>query len=158
MLNNKDLMSGFLFFILGLFLGFKSMQHPIWSSFGPDEGFFPFTIAILIIALSLALIIKSFISNRHQKKEELLEKKEIKSVNIFRVSSYAAMMTLVGFLIESIGFLVSSTLFMIIILKYVEGKSWKITILVGFGTIIVSYLIFVYFLRVPLPKGYIIWS
>jgi hypothetical protein len=157
MLYKKDLMSGFLFFILGLFLVFKSMQHPVWSSFGPDEGFFPFTIAILIIGLSLAIIIKSFILTRHQKKEELLEEKEIKPVSIFRVSSYGAMMMLFGLLIERIGFLASSTLFMIFILKFVERKGWKLTILVGLGTIIISYIIFVYFLRVHLPRGVIKW-
>jgi hypothetical protein len=67
-------------------------------------------------------------------------------------------MLLYGFMLEKIGFLITSAVLIFPILKYVEKQSWKITLLVGFGSIITSYILFVHFLGVPLPRGFIgIW-
>lgn len=133
------------------------MRLSVWSRFGPDEGFFPLAVAVIIIGLSLIIFIKSFFSTRPQEKEKTSEEQERIKTIIFKVSIYTALMLVYGFLMEKVGFLITSALFIIPIVKYVEGQNWKITILVGIGSIIVSYILFVYFLGVPLPRGFIKW-
>jgi len=46
---------------------------------------------------------------------------------------------------------------LLLIMKYTEKQSWKMTISVGAASILGSYLLFVYFLGVPLPKGLMQW-
>ncbi len=153
----KDFLSGLFFFFFGFFLAFKSTRLSIWSRFGPYEGFFPLLIAVIIIWSSLIIVTKSLSLRRTQRKENILEKQEKEEVSVFKLSSYIILMILYGLLIEGVGFLITSALFLILVLKYVERQNWKMTILVGLTSIVISYLLFVYFLGVLLPRGLIKW-
>lgn len=157
MVHKKDLLSSFCMLVVGLLLAFQSLRLSIWSQSGPEAGFFPLVVAVIIIGLSLYIIIKSLILIRSKNKEKVLEAQEKKVVSVFKVSFYAILMLFYGIALEKVGFLITSTLFLILILKYVERQGWKITILVGSASIIVSYILFMYFLGVPLPRGLIKW-
>ena len=140
--------------MLGLFLAFKSMRLSVWSKFGPDEGFFPLSVAIIIIGLSLTILVKSVLLTQGPKKMGITEGQGKKGETIFRVSSYAVLMLVYGLLIERLGFLMTSALFIFPIVKIVERQNWKTTLLLGFISIVISYALFVYFLGVPLPRGF----
>ena len=86
--NRKDFLSGICLVVLGIFIAFRSIRLSIWSRFGPDEGFFPLVIALIIIGLSLIITIKSLSLTRGKKEEIILEKRVTGVVNIFRVSCY----------------------------------------------------------------------
>jgi putative tricarboxylic transport membrane protein len=155
--NKKDLASGLFFLALGLFLILWCRGFSIWSSNGPEEGFFPFFTGIIIMASSLLILAKSFVLSRAPEKEGKLVDPE-NGVNVFKVSSYAILMLLLyGFLMESLGFLIASVLFLTLTIKVIEKQSWKITLLVASVSIVVSYILFVYFMGVPLPKGVSKW-
>ena len=158
MANKKDFSSGLFLFLLGLFLAFLSIRYSIWSKFGPDEGFFPLAVAMTIIGLSLIIIARSFFVAQPQERAKTSEGQKRKIITVLRVSIYVILMLLYGFMLEKIGFLITSAVLILPILKYVEKQRWKITLLVGFGSIITSYVLFVHFLGVPLPRGFIgIW-
>jgi len=148
----KDVISGFCLFSLGLVLALLCFRLSVWRS-GPQEGFFPLVIAIVIIGLSLLLLIQSLFF-RIQEKEDVSVKKEGK-IHLSRVLSYIIATLLYGILLESIGFLISSALLLIFILKVVEKRSWKVTIVLGSASVLISYILFAYFLGVPLPRGLI---
>lgn len=156
-LDKKEFSSSLFLLFVGLFLALLSMRLSIWSIYGPAEGFFPLVIAVLMIGLSLIILINSFFFGHPQPKEKTKEEKGQRRTILYRVSVYTVLMFVYGFLMEKVGFLVTSALFIIPIVKLVEQQSWKITILVGLGSIIISYVLFVYFLGVPLPKGFI-WN
>jgi hypothetical protein len=153
--DRKDLLSASCLIVLGFYLAFRSAQLSVWSRFGPDEGFFPLVTALVMIGSSLFIIIKSLRLSREQKKEEVLEGQERQIGSVFKVSAYVVLIMLYGFLLEKVGFLITSALFLFLMLKYIEKQGWKMTILVGIASIITSYLLFVYFLGVLLPKGLI---
>jgi len=148
----KDVISGLCLFSLGLVLALLCFRLSVWRS-GPQEGFFPLVIAIIIIGLSLLLLIQS-VFFRNQEKEDVSVKKEGK-INLSRVLSYIIATLLYGILLESIGFLISSALLLVFILKVVEKRSWKVTIVLGSASVLISYILFAYLLGVPLPRGLI---
>lgn len=154
--NKKDFASGFCLLAVGLFLAFLSMQLAVWSRSGPEAGFFPLTIAVIIIGCSLAVIGPSFVFSRAEREETILENQGTSAVSLFRASSYAGLMLACGLLLESLGFLIASAILLILILKYLERQTWKITLLVGVPSIIISYFLFKYLLSVPLPAGKLI--
>jgi hypothetical protein len=59
----------------------------------------------------------------------ILEKQEKEDVSIFRVFSYMVLTMLYGLLLEKVGFLITSALFILLILKYTERQGWRMTIL-----------------------------
>jgi putative tricarboxylic transport membrane protein len=156
MFEKRDLFSSFFLFVLGLFIAFQSMRLSIWRGVTPGEGFFPLLIAVIIIGLSLLIMVRSIILIRVQKKE-IKERQEKNEANYFGVISYLIMTVLYFVLFEKIGFLIASSLFLIVALKYVEKQRLKVAILVGLASVFVGYFLFVYFLKVPLPKGLIKW-
>ena len=156
MFLKKDSLSGFFLFLLGLFLAFQSVRSSVWAK-GPGPGFFPLVISIIITGLSLVIVFKSLMSPRSREKEKILEKAEENVVDVFRVSSYAILLLFYAILIERVGFLITSALFLVLIIKFVERQGWKITIFTATTSIVVSYLLFVYLLGVPLPRGLLNW-
>ena len=148
----KDVISGLCLFSLGVVLAILCFRLSVWKS-GPQEGFFPLLIAIIIIGLSLLLLIQS-VFLRNQEKENVPVKKEGK-INLSRVLSYIIATLLYGILLEGIGFLISSILLLVFILRVVEKRSWKVTIVLGSASVLISYILFAYFLGVPLPRGLI---
>ena len=152
--RRKDLISSICLFVLGLSLALQSVRLSVWGRSGPEAGFFPFIVAVIIIGLSLFTAGRSAL-NRTQEKGKISEEREDHRINIFRVSSYGILMLLYGVSIARVGFLITSVLFLFLILKYVERQSWKITILLGAASMLISYLLFVYLLKVPFPKGFI---
>lgn len=153
-MSHKDFYSGLFLLSVGIFLVFLSLRLSVWSKFGPGEGFFPLAIAVIMIGLSLFLVVKS-IWIRTQRKQNATERWKPKLKPLLRVGTYAILMLLYGFLMERVGFLITSVFFVIPILKYIENQSWKMTVLVGLGSVIISYVLFVYFLGVPLPRGWV---
>jgi putative tricarboxylic transport membrane protein len=154
----KDFLSGTFFFLLGLFLVVLSILHPIWTKYGPGEGFFPLAVGIIIIGSSLILMIRQFRVFIHEvRKGRETEQHEKKVTDLLRVCSYIILVVLYGLSIESIGFLIGTVLFVFLILKVIERQSLKTAVFSTLVVTIASYVLFVYFLGVRLPKGLIKW-
>jgi len=154
-MERRNLASGLFFFAFGLFLGFKSLGLSVWSQFGPAEGFFPLTVAILITGLSLIVIVRALVFLREQRQKGRMRERKKAGARAFKISSYVVLMLLYGALLEKVGFLVTSALFLFLIIKFVEKQNWVRAISVGTASIVISYVLFVYFLGVPLPGGWV---
>ncbi len=155
--RQKDLISSISILTVGVIYAGLSLRLPFWSGTGPQEGFFPLTIAAVMIGMSLFILVQSLSSNPPLPREKGIERAESVPFDLFRVLSYGIWMTLYAVFFEKVGFLITSTLFLLLIMKYTEKQTWKMTISVGAASILGSYLLFVYFLGVPLPKGWMQW-
>ncbi len=155
--RKKDLISSISLLTVGVIYAGLSLRLPFWSGTGPQEGFFPLTIAAVMIGMSLFILVQSLSSNPPLPREKEIEKAEGVPFDLFRVLSYGIWMTLYAVFFEKVGFLITSALFLLLIMKYTEKQTWKMTISVGAASILGSYLLFVYFLGVPLPKGFMQW-
>jgi putative tricarboxylic transport membrane protein len=152
--NKKDFASGLALFVLGLFLAFHSIRLPLWGGSGPEAGFYPLAVAVIIVSLSLFLVLKSAILTR-PKGEEKLAEQGMEKIHLHKVFAYLVLVLLYGILVERVGFLITSALLLFLILKFVERQGWKATLLVGVTSIVIGYTLFVYFLQVPLPRGFL---
>ena len=153
--NRKDVISGSFFLLLGLFLTFSSPQFRIWSRSGPRAGFFPLALGLIMILLSLILLFQSAFSKRPQGKVRPVAKEAqgTKRLKPTRIIPYGLSMLLYGLLIKTVGFFITTFLFLCVILKYVEGQGWRRTLLLGVTTTLLGYILFKYWLGVPLPLG-----
>lgn len=152
----KDFFTGCFFVFFGLFVVFLSMRLSVWSIGEPREGFFPLIIGIIIVGVSLLMTIKSLnILSRSKAKEEILEGHGNGKSYIIKLYSYIILMLLYGISIEKVGYLITSALFLMVALKFVEKRGWKSSILVTVAVTTISYVLFGFLLKVPLPEGLI---
>ena len=150
----KDLLGAIGFLAFGFFMVFQSTRLPVWKH-GPDTGFFPFVIAIGIVGVSVTIAIRSLLlTSRTQASEEGV-KREKNQINVYKISSYAALTLLYGIFIGKLGFLLASGIFLVLILRYVEKQSWTLTLLGALPSVVAGYLLFGVLLGVPLPRGWI---
>ncbi len=153
--HRKDFISSISLLVLGLLLFGGSIRLSVWTGSGPQEGFFPLIVALIIIALSSWILARELFLVRERAEEFGSQKKGENTASIAKVSFYAIAMLLYWVLMPTVGFVVTSALFLLFILRFAERQSWKITLWVGLASILTSYLLFIYFLKVPLPKGFL---
>jgi putative tricarboxylic transport membrane protein len=116
----------------------------------PGPGFLPFGLALCLIVLSLALIIKSWKRNTSPTPfwPQRTWLRPLLGVTIFVV--YALV-------IQRLGFVLSTLLFLIVWMRLIERVRWRTLVGISIGTTAGLYFIFVFFLEVPLPTGFLKW-
>ena len=116
----------------------------------PGPGFLPFGLAICLIILSLALILKSW-------------KGDISTIPFWPQRTWlrpllgVSIFIFYALVIKRLGFLLTTFFFLIIWMRLIERVRWRTLIGISIGTTAGLYLIFVFFLEVPLPTGFLIW-
>jgi len=144
---NVDAYIGIGLFILSLIMYFFILPSQIkiltYGAYGLSPFVFPKIATLGIMFLSVVLVINSF--------WKLKEKQYSKMVP----RSWVIMLFLIGylFLIDLIGFLVASSVFLFALMMYLNRKNWLKYILVIFFFILINYIFFEKILKVMLPRG-----
>ena len=114
----------------------------------PQTGFFPRTLAILLLLLSLVLLVQAL---RHKAVEQGGVK--IANEGWIRIASTLAIMIGFALVLERLGFLLSTFLLMVFLLRAIEAPRWPKVFAVASATAFASYGLFGWLLGVPLPAG-----
>ena len=114
----------------------------------PQTGFFPRTLAILLLLLSLVLLAQAL----HQNVAER-DGVKIPAEGWIRIASTLAIMIGFALMLEWLGFLLSTFMLMIFLLRAIEAPRWSKVVAVASVTAFASYGLFGWLLGVPLPAG-----
>jgi putative tricarboxylic transport membrane protein len=114
----------------------------------PGPGFFPFGLAIALILLSLALIFK------HWKKDPSPQPFWPERTWLRPLLGVAILVSY-ALVVDVIGFILTTFLFLIIWMRVIERLRWRTILSISVGTTVALYLIFNLFLEVPLPSGFL---
>ena len=114
----------------------------------PRTAFFPVILATLLLILSLILLGQALRGAPTGRGRERIE-----AEGWYRIG--ATLVTLVGFalVLERLGFLLSTFLLMVLLLRAIEPQAWPKVIAVALVTALVAYAIFGWLLGIPLPAG-----
>jgi putative tricarboxylic transport membrane protein len=116
-----------------------------WGDEGPKSGFFPFYIAIVIIAASVANLVTAFAEGRHKVFADWPQLFQVLSV-VIPTAVYVCAVPWAGIYLSS---LILIAVFMMWFGKYGAGLSAAVSV----GTVVAIYLMFEKWFLVPLPKG-----
>lgn len=144
------MVSGLIFFILGVSLCIASMKLKFGYFHKPGPGFMPFLSGAFLGLLGLMLTFSSFLK-RVSQEGELNRKKN--SVNWKRVLIYISAIFAYALVLNSLGFLITTFIFLIVLFKLAEPKRFMVPIVLSLSSVILSYLLFWVWLRCPLPRG-----
>ncbi len=151
-MKKVDQWSGIVLLIIAVLICWGAGTLPYGNIHNPGPGFFPLWLGIILGVLSIGLIVKTT-----TQKENVGYVKEFLSEKIRWVKVFFVIIALIlyGILIDYLGFLIITFLFMAFLLRFVGLQSWKTVI--GWALIgsIGCYLIFEVLIKLRLPKGFL---
>ena len=136
------------FLLLGAIVIFDSVRLGVsWGEDGPQAGYFPFYIALIICLSSLVnLVFALWI--RPQKRKAFVEIGQLKLVLAVLVPT-AIFTALIGWL----GIYVASVLFVGLFMRWLGKYAWWKVLAISVGNSVAFFLIFEIWFSIPLPKG-----
>ena len=143
------MITAILFLVVGLVVMVGSLKlGASWGSDGPEAGYFPFYISLIIMLSSTVTLYQAAIVNKNKKTESFVDREAFKQV-------MAVLLPAVVFVlgVQLIGIYVSSVFYIAIFMVWL-GKYpvWK-AITVAVGVSVALYLMFEFWFQVPLPHG-----
>lgn len=142
----SDRWSGSFWLLLSILICIESYRLGIGSFHAPGTGFFPFWVGMVFGMLSLLLLILTFI--REGKRVGITEKVQWRSIILVLASLF-----LYAVVLEKIGFVVSTLLFIGALLMIIERKKWHIVVIIAILSTLTFYIVFQVWLQSNLPKG-----
>jgi len=113
---------------------------------------FPLCLGILLMILSGMFVLKIFIQREEQvKKEASIESSE----SPIQLILFLGAMVLATLLFNPLGYPLISFLLMLGLLRILGIKRWGLNILISVVTSVGSYFVFIQWLGIPMPKGWI---
>ena len=144
-----DIITSIVFLAIGLTVMIGSLKlGASWGSDGPEAGYFPFYISLIILLSSTVTLYQAAIVNKKKKTESFVDSEPLKQVMAVLLP---AIIFVLG--VQLIGIYVSSALYIAIFMVWL-GKYplWK-AIAVSLGVTVALYLMFEFWFQVPLPHG-----
>jgi hypothetical protein len=132
--------------LLGIVAVVGSLQVGIgWGAEGPKSGFFPFWIGLIVVASSLFNMVRAY---SHGSRKTFARWPQL--VQVLKV---VLPLTLYVALIPWLGIYLASALLIAGFMRWIGRYGWPLTLAIGIGLPVVTYVTFEIWFLVPLPKG-----
>src|SRR6186713_873859 len=140
------------FFLFGALVVWDSKRLGAeWASDGPQAGYFPFYIGLLICISSVANLISALSSGSKGGKPFVMWS-QMKMVLVVMVPS-VIYVALIDNPVYSLGIYEASVIFIAMFMRYLGKYKWPKIAGVSIGVMVVFFLMFEVWFKVPLPKG-----
>jgi putative tricarboxylic transport membrane protein len=134
--------------LLGALVIYDSVRVGIrWVEDGPQAGYFPFYVGVLLCLSSFWNLAKNFLDKATAQKS-FVGVKALKLI-LAMLAPTVVYVTLIGWM----GFYVSSIVFIGFFMIWLGKYSWTRSVTVSGAVIVCIFLMFEIWFRVPLPKG-----
>ena len=152
-MNRDEIVVGIVIFLFGAITTLLSLRMPIGTFRMAGTGLFPFYLGIILMILSGVFILRMFFQDRkgQLKKEASIESSE----SPIQLILFLGAMVLATLLFNQLGYPFISFLLMVALLRILGIKRWGLNILISVVTAVGSYFLFVKWLDIPMPKGWI---
>ena len=141
-----DRYSGLFWFLLSVVVCIYARRLGLGHFRNPGPGFLFFWSGVVLCVLSLIILFQTI-------KPADKEEKAFGSVNWAKVASVVLALVVYGLILERLGFVLSTVLFMGFLLRSIEAKKWYVVILVSVVSSLLTYALFELWLHARLPKG-----
>jgi putative tricarboxylic transport membrane protein len=151
--KRDEIIVGIVIFVFGGMTALLSLRMPIGTFRIAGTGMFPLFLGILLMILSGIFVLKIFIQAKEKqvKKEASVES----SGSLRPLILFLGTMALVTLFFNTLGYPLSALLLMLALLRVLGVKRWTLTLPLSFMTAVICYFLFVHWLKIPLPKGWI---
>jgi hypothetical protein len=151
-LNRDELIGGTLIFLFGAVTAYFSLKISLGTFRAAGSGLFPLGLGILLMGLSIVLLIKAYIQGKPVRKNKPLSEvpRSVKQVILFMGA-----ITLATLLFKQLGYPLMWFLLLFALLRILGVRRWAYNLSLSLLTATGAYFLFVLWLQIPLPKGWI---
>jgi len=153
-MNKAETVAGSVFVAIGVWVLLQAIKFPYFVEDVPGPGFLPLWISFGIIGAGLVLAVKG-IWPRLAIQEEAITWPQ--AAGWRRVGLMLGALAVSLLLLQILGFMVVTTLFMAVVVFGLGVRSWRMLTIVPIVSAVGLYVIFAVWLRVPLPKGILVF-
>jgi putative tricarboxylic transport membrane protein len=148
-MNRAETLVGAAILAIGIWVLVEAIKFPYFLEGVPGPGFLPLWVSFGIIGTGLVLTAQGI-------RRRLVPREGITWPNATGWRQVGLMLGALAvslLLLEKLGFMVTTTLFMAVVIFCLGMRSWRMLVSVPLLSAIGLYGIFAVWLRVPLPKG-----
>lgn len=149
-MRHLDMVSSLFWFMIGTVYCIISLEYGLFDSGMPDAGLLPLIAGLTLTILSITVFI-----NAVKKKNENLKFKFFPEIDSWKKVS-VSVLALITYMIlmQHLGFIGTTFLFMLFLLIFFsQPRRWIFIIVVSFLTVVSFQIVLVTFLKVQLPRG-----
>ncbi len=152
--KTMDVIVAILFFALGALVMWDSKRlGAAWGSDGPEAGYFPFYIGAILCVAAIVNAIRATLG-KDIKEQSFVSVAALKMVFSVLLPTILYVLFIGGIgPIPGLGMYVPSVLFIAIFMMWLGKYKWLMSLAVSVGVVIVFFLMFEIWFKVPLPKG-----
>jgi putative tricarboxylic transport membrane protein len=122
-------------------------RYTYWNATGPGSGFFPFWLG-LVLAVLATLLLASAVRQTDPGPAWLP-----RGHGAARLIGVVVATAVFIALMPVLGMVLGTALFLVVLLRALEGHSWTATVGVAAAVAIANWAVFTWWLRVPFPVG-----
>ena len=149
-MRSADRIAGAALLALGVAFSAGALtSYAYWGENGPGPAFLPFWLGLAMALLATLLLVGAVRAS--DPGEAWLPRGDglRRLLLVFGISvAFVALLNVVGMAIGTV-------LFLVILLRGLDRQPWSVTVTVSLAVAVVNYLIFTYWLRVPMPVGWL---
>lgn len=149
-MRKADMMTGIVLLVLAGYVMWEAMQMPASATFGPGAGFLPFWVGVILAVLAVFLL-ASVWTRKMTRKDAQNPFPGAKA--LLAITGVLGGLAAYIFLIEVLGFLADTFLYVAFLVGMVERQRWRLTLGVAIVTTASLYIVFQVLLGISLPKG-----
>lgn len=139
-------------FLFGAVTAYFSLRMPVGTFRAAGSGLFPLGLGILLMGLAMAFVIKSWVTNEPGEKKKGPEEGPRSTKQVILFTGTIALAT---FLFKELGYPLMFFLLLLALLRILGVRNWVQNLSLSLLTATGAYFLFVLWLKIPLPKGWI---
>ena len=122
-----------------------------WGSGGPGSAFMPFWLGVVMALLALMMLIRS-LKQQHAGEAWLPRGEGLRDMLVVLAVTVAFVA-----LLNVTGMVVGTALYLAVLVRYLGKHRWWVTLAIALAAALFNWLVFVHWLRVPMPEG-MLWT
>jgi putative tricarboxylic transport membrane protein len=147
-MRRTDFISAVALLALALAVLLEASKLPFGRVGSPQAGFFPLILAVVLAIFSLVFLTQAIDGYKAEPGDSRRGPTTWNKI----VLAIGALVVF-GLLFESLGYVISTFLFISFLLRVVERQKWSLVVVIAFFTSLATYLVFGLLLNTPLPAG-----
>jgi putative tricarboxylic transport membrane protein len=146
--RRADLVGAVILFVFGAWFALTAaVRYPYWGANGPGSGFFPVWLGSAMAVLAVVLFIHA------RRSREPATAWLPRGHGGRRLLGVLALTAIFIALLKIVGMIAGTALFLVALLRFIEGHTWRVSVAVAVAVAVVNWLVFTYWLQVPFPVG-----
>ena len=145
-MRTADLVTASVLMLIGGVVLFDAVRLGVgWGTDGPRSGFFPFWLAVFMLAACVAIFVQAW---RASPARPFATREQVGPVLKVLIPATALVV-----LTQFIGLYAASAFYTAVYMRWIGHHRWPVVLLVSIGIPVVTFLVFEKWFLVPMPKG-----